>query len=67
MDIYLIIVHGLLSNSVRVSQEAYATFEEAEAFIMTRSGNPEHIRPDDWFYQTSTNVYYEIKLVTVKK
>lgn len=63
MEIFVVVVYPEASLG-KVSQEAYKTLEEAQAFIESRSGNPR--KRDEYTYKDEDYTYYCIEVVTVK-
>ena len=67
MKAYVVLVINHQKLTANVSQEAYATFEQAKRFIMSRSDyNPaDDWEEYQWTYVTENNIY-KIKEITIK-
>jgi hypothetical protein len=67
MKAYVVLVINHQKLTANVSQEAYATFEKAKRFIMSRSDyNPaDDWEEYQWNYVTENNIY-KIKEVDIK-
>ena len=48
-----------------ISQEAYETLEEAQAYIRSRAGNP--VKVTEWYFQTENFEEYYIRDVLVRQ
>lgn len=67
MRAYVVIVINHQKGTVNVSQDGYATFEQAKKFIMSRSDyNPaDDWEEYQWTYVGESNIY-KIKEITIK-
>ena len=63
MDVYAIICTDKSGNITAISGECYSTYENAVAFINTRSGNP--VKYCDYRFDTDDTTYL-IKPLDVK-
>lgn len=64
MKAYVVSVMSLMDNSIKVSQEAYTTFERAESFIKTRSDYKDKGRElGNWMYATNRHIYCIVEVV----
>lgn len=63
--VYIIQVTNKSSNTSKVSQEGYATYEQAEEFIKSRVDNPVQESPR-WCWHSDTYMY-EILCISCKR
>lgn len=63
MEVFVIAVYPEASLG-KVSQEAYKTLEEAQAFVESRSGNPKKL--NEYTYKDEDDTHYCVEVVTVK-
>ena len=64
MVVYAIICTDKNGNVEAISSECYSTYENAVAFINTRSGNP--VKESKYIFRADDGIVYMIKPLDVK-